>query len=83
MIRVRVVRDGRQMEGADLAVLGREFGVHEIALEDLEVGERQGPKVEQYPDQDQVLLVWYGARRARPSGRPGCGRSTSSPARTT
>jgi magnesium transporter len=46
----------------DLATLGREFGVHEVALEDLEIGERQRPKVEQYPDQDQVLLVWYGAQ---------------------
>jgi Mg2+ and Co2+ transporter CorA len=46
----------------DLAALGREFGIHEVALEDLEIGERQRPKVEQYPDQDQVLLVWYGAR---------------------
>ena len=62
MIRVRVLRDGRQMEDTDLAALGREFGVHEIALEDLEIGERQRPKVEQYPDQDQVLLVWYGAQ---------------------
>ena len=88
MIRVRVLRDGRQMEDADvadlaelrkdpraliwvevasptpeeLAVLGREFGIHEVALEDLEVGERQRPKVEQYPDQEQVLLVWYGAQ---------------------
>jgi magnesium transporter len=88
MIRVRVLRDGRQMEDADLAelaalrgdpraliwvevatptaedlaTLGREFGIHEIALEDLEIGERQRPKVEQYPDQDQVLLVWYGAQ---------------------
>ena len=88
MIRVRVLRDGRQMEDADvadlaelrkdpraliwvevasptpeeLAVLGREFGIHEVALEDLEIGERQRPKVEQYPDQDQVLLVWYGAQ---------------------
>jgi magnesium transporter len=88
MIRVRVLRDGRQMEDAglaglaslrqdpraliwvevasptseDLAALGREFGIHEIALEDLEIGERQRPKVEQYPDQDQVLLVWYGAQ---------------------
>jgi magnesium transporter len=25
-------------------------------------GEGQRPKVEKYPDQDQVLLVWYGAR---------------------
>ena len=88
MIGVRVLRDGRQMEDADLAelaalrgdpraliwvevatptpedlaTLGREFGIHEIALEDLEIGERQRPKVEQYPDQDQVLLVWYGAQ---------------------
>jgi len=46
----------------DLATLGREFGIHEVALEDLEIGERQRPKVEQYPDQDQVLLVWYGAQ---------------------
>ena len=88
MIRVRVLRDGREMEDADLAelaalrgdqqtliwvevasptaedlaTLGRDFGIHEIALEDLEIGERQRPKVEQYPDQDQVLLVWYGAQ---------------------
>jgi magnesium transporter len=88
MIRVRVLRDGRQMEDTDLselaalrrdqwaliwvevasptpedlATLGREFGIHEVALEDLEIGERQRPKVEQYPDQDQVLLVWYGAQ---------------------
>jgi magnesium transporter len=46
----------------ELASLGREFGIHEVALEDLEIGERQRPKVEQYPDQDQVLLVWYGAQ---------------------
>ena len=45
----------------ELATLGREFGIHEVALEDLEIGERQRPKVEQYPDQDQVLLVYYGA----------------------
>ena len=88
MIRVRVLRDGHEMEDADLAevaalrgdprtliwvevasptaedlaTLGREFGIHEVALEDLEIGERQRPKVEQYPDQDQVLLVWYGAQ---------------------
>ncbi len=46
----------------ELATLGREFGIHEVALEDLQVGERQRPKVEQYPDQDQVLLVFYGAQ---------------------
>ena len=88
MIRVRVLRDGRHMEDADvadlaalrgdpgtliwvevasptpedLAALGREFGIHEVALEDLEIGERQRPKVEQYPDQDQVLLVFFGAQ---------------------
>jgi magnesium transporter len=88
MIRVRVLRDGRQMEDTDLselaalrrdqraliwvevasptpedlATLGREFGIHEVALEDLEIGERQRPKVEQYPDQDQVVLVWFGAQ---------------------
>jgi magnesium transporter len=45
----------------ELGTLGREFGIHEVALEDLEIGERQRPKVEQYPDQDQVLLVFYGA----------------------
>jgi magnesium transporter len=44
---------------AELAELGAEFGIHEVALEDLQVGERQRPKVEQY--QDQVLLVFYGA----------------------
>jgi magnesium transporter len=44
---------------AELAGLGEEFGIHEVALEDLEVGERQRPKVEQY--QDQVVLVVYGA----------------------
>jgi magnesium transporter len=44
---------------AELADLGEEFDIHEVALEDLEVGERQRPKVEQY--QDQVVLVVYGA----------------------
>jgi magnesium transporter len=44
---------------AELAELGAEFGIHEVALEDLQVGERQQPEVEQY--QDQVLLVFYGA----------------------
>jgi magnesium transporter len=87
MICVRVLRDGHEMEEAqladvaalrtdkraliwvevvsptpdELATLGREFGIHEVALEDLQVGERQRPKVEQYPDQEQVLLVFYGA----------------------
>ena len=46
----------------ELKALGQDFGIHEVALEDLEIGERQRPKVEQYPDQDQVLLVFYGAQ---------------------
>jgi magnesium transporter len=46
----------------ELAYLGQEFGIHEVALEDLQVGERQRPKVEHYPDQDQLLLVYYGAQ---------------------
>jgi magnesium transporter len=45
----------------ELATLGREFGIHQVALEDLQIGERQRPKVEQYQDQDQVLLVFYAA----------------------
>ena len=85
MIKVRVLRDGQNVEDlamaelpavraeagnliwvevisptpAELATLGEEFGIHEVALEDLELGERQRPKVEQY--QDQVLLVFFGA----------------------
>jgi magnesium transporter len=43
----------------ELATLGREFDIHEVTLEDLEVGERQRPKIEQY--QDQVVLVFYAA----------------------
>lgn len=43
----------------ELATLGREFDIHEVALEDLEVGERQRPKIEQY--EDQVVLVFYAA----------------------
>ena len=42
-----------------LQSLGEEFGIHEVALEDLQVGERQRPKVERY--QEQILLVAYGA----------------------
>lgn len=87
MIRVRVLRDGQELEdvaladlatvraepGAliwveavsptpdELATLGQEFSIHEVALEDMEIGERQRPKVEQYPDQGQVLLVYYAA----------------------
>jgi magnesium transporter len=44
---------------AELAAVGEEFAIHELALEDLHVGERQRPKLEQYPD--YVLLVFYGA----------------------
>lgn len=51
----------------ELATLGREFDIHEIALEDLEAGERQRPKIEQY--QDQVVLVFYAAL-PEPGGRP-------------
>ena len=87
MIRVRVLRDGQELEevavadlatvraepGAliwvevvsptpdELATLGQEFSIHEVALEDMQIGERQRPKVEQYPDQEQVLLVYYAA----------------------
>jgi magnesium transporter len=43
----------------ELAELGAEFGIHEVTLEDLQVSERQRPKVEQY--QDQVVMVVYGA----------------------
>ena len=86
MIQIRVLRDGREAEAAELAdlgsvsaqpgtlvwvdaasptheelaALGETFAIHEVALEDLEVDERQRPKIEQY--EDQVLLVFYGAR---------------------
>jgi magnesium transporter len=43
----------------ELKTLGTEFGIHEVALEDLQVDEHQRPKVEHY--QDQVVLVVYGA----------------------
>jgi magnesium transporter len=46
----------------ELATLGREFGIHEVALEDLQTSGRQRPKIEQDQDQDQVLLVFYGAQ---------------------
>jgi magnesium transporter len=86
MIKVRAVRDGRQVESVEpadlaavraqagsliwvevvhptpdeLATLGAEFGIHEIALEDLQADERQRPKVEQY--EEQVMVVVYGAQ---------------------
>jgi magnesium transporter len=50
----------------ELATLGREFDIHEVALEDLEVGERQRPKIEQY--EDQVVLVFYAALRGSDGG---------------
>jgi magnesium transporter len=46
----------------ELATIGQEFAIHEVALKDLEVNERQRPKVEQYPD--QLLLVFYAAEVA-------------------
>ena len=46
----------------ELATLGAAFGIHEVALEDLQIGERQRPKVDQYPEQEQVLVVFYGAQ---------------------
>jgi magnesium transporter len=55
LVWVEVVAAGPE----ELATLGEEFGIHEVALEDLQVDERQRPKVEQY--QDQILLVAYGA----------------------
>ena len=84
MIKVRALRDGREVDDVavadlpavrakagnlvwvevidptpdELATLGKEFGIHDVALEDLQVDERQRPKLEQY--QDQVLLVVYG-----------------------
>jgi magnesium transporter len=92
MIKVRLLREGRQLEDvtvadlpsvraepgvliwvevvsptpAELASLGEEFDIHEVALEDLEVGERQRPKLEHY--QDHVLLVFYGAQAGTAGG---------------
>jgi magnesium transporter len=43
----------------ELAAVGQEFAVHELALEDVQVGQPQRPKVEQYPE--YLLLVFYGA----------------------
>jgi magnesium transporter len=46
----------------ELATVGREFAIHEVAMGDLSASERQRPKVEQYPD--QLLLVFYAAEMA-------------------
>jgi magnesium transporter len=51
----------------ELASLAEEFDIHEVALEDLESGERQRPKLEHY--QDHVLVVFYGAQ-AGAAGAP-------------
>jgi magnesium transporter len=51
---------------AELATLGEVFGIHEVALEDLRIDERQRPKLEQY--QDQVVLVFYGASAGADGG---------------
>ncbi|HZD72958.1 MAG TPA: magnesium/cobalt transporter CorA [Actinomycetota bacterium] len=50
----------------ELAQMGEEFGIHELALEDL-AHPHQRPKLEDYPD--QVLLVAYGAESDEHSGR--------------
>jgi magnesium transporter len=43
----------------ELAQMREEFGIHELAMEDLSHS-HQRPKLEDYPD--QVLLVAYGAK---------------------
>jgi magnesium transporter len=50
----------------ELAQMGEEFGIHELALEDLSHS-HQRPKLEDYPD--QVLLVAYGAKVDEKTGR--------------
>jgi magnesium transporter len=50
----------------ELAQMGEEFGIHELALEDL-AHAHQRPKLEEYPD--QVLLVAYGAKVDDSTGR--------------
>jgi magnesium transporter len=44
----------------ELAAMGREFGVHEMALASCTVGEKQRPRVEEY--EGQVLLIAYAAK---------------------
>jgi magnesium transporter len=51
--------EAAQPTADELATLGAEFGIHEVALEDLQAEERQRPKIDQY--EDQVVLVVYGA----------------------
>ncbi len=50
----------------ELAQMGEEFGIHELALEDLSHSHRR-PKLEDYPG--QVLLVAYGAKVNERTGR--------------
>ena len=50
----------------ELAQMGEEFGIHELAIEDCR-HRHQRPKLDEYPD--QVLLVSYGARAHASSGR--------------
>src|SRR4029450_7530139 len=46
----------------DLAAMGREFEIHEMALASCAVGEKQRPRVEEY--EGQVLLIAYAAKTA-------------------
>jgi magnesium transporter len=50
----------------ELAQMGEEFGIHELAMEDL-AHSHQRPKLEDYPD--QVLMVAYGAKVDERTGR--------------
>jgi magnesium transporter len=50
----------------ELAQMGEEFGIHELAMEDL-AHSHQRPKLEDYPD--QVLMVAYGAKVNEKTGR--------------
>jgi magnesium transporter len=44
----------------ELAAMGREFGIHEMALASCAVGAKQRPRVEEY--EGQVLLIVYAAK---------------------
>jgi magnesium transporter len=46
----------------ELAAMGREFEIHEMALASCAVGEKQRPRVEEY--EGQVLLIAYAAKTA-------------------
>jgi magnesium transporter len=50
----------------ELAKMGEEFGIHELALEDC-AHRHQRPKLDEYPD--QVLLIAYGAKADESTGR--------------